>query len=119
MGEHLVRFPVDRAVTFVASTPLTGGQLVEVTGNRQVGVAGAGSATVVGSASQDAAVGDAVPVTVRGPVDDLVAAGTVAAGDRLEAATDGRVQALTTGAVIGVALTAAAAAGDVIQVLAA
>lgn len=119
MAEHLVRFPAGSNITFTATTVLTGGQLVEVTGDRKIGVSGALSTKVVGSASQDAAVGDRIAIQVSRRVDDLVAAGAVAAGAQVEAAADGQVQTHTTGDVIGVALTAAAAGGDIIQVLAA
>lgn len=92
-----------------ASAALTGGQLVEVTGDNTVGPAGAASLKVVGQACHDAATGAAVTVYFEGPIREAVAAGAVAAGDLLVAGAAGTVAAGTTAnAVRGVALAAAA-----------
>lgn len=92
--------------TFTADADVTGGQLVEVTGDRAVSAAGAGSTKTVGVAAFDAKAGD--PVTVEGGgVQRLMAAGAIAAGDRVAAAAGGKV-ATATENTIGLALTAAA-----------
>lgn len=116
MTDHLLKFKPGLSVTFRATTDLIGGQLVEVTGSRTVGVAGAGSAKVVGSASQDAKSGTTLTVHINGPVDELVASAAIAAGDKVVPAANGQIATGTTGA-IGLALTAATKAGDKVQVL--
>lgn len=86
------------AVTFTASAAVTGGQLVEITGNMTVGPAGAGSSKVVGQPGHDAALGE--PVTIHLPgktVTSLVASGTVAAGDPIKAAAAGKGSKFTVG----------------------
>lgn len=119
MTDHLLKFKPGIAVTFTASTSITGGQVVEVTGARTVGVpATAKSAKVIGTAGFDAAVGETVVVFLAGPVDTVVAAGAVTAGSRVAASTDGKVAAATAGdPTVGIALTAATQDGDVIEVV--
>jgi hypothetical protein len=73
-----------------ASAAITGGRLVEVTGDNTVAHAGAASAKVVGVAPADALSGARVLVK-RDGIWDLVCAATVAAGDRLVAAANGQV----------------------------
>lgn len=108
MAEYLPLFTPGQAVTFTASAAVTGGQLVEVTGDRAVAPAAADSPSVVGVAGYDAAAGD--PVTVfAGGVQQLVASGAIAAGDRVAAAADGAVATLGVATnPVGTALTAAA-----------
>lgn len=118
MADHTLRFMCCTGpVTFTATTAITGGQVVEVTGDRTVGVAGAASTKVVGTAGHDAEIGDTVAVNITRCIDTVVAAAAVTAGDEVEAAAAGQVQALTSGASLGIALTAAGQAGDTIQVL--
>ena len=118
MGDHILKFKPGHAVTFTATTAITGGQVVEVTGNRSVGVpAAAGSAKAIGTAGHDAAIGDSVTVHVGSVVDTMVVSAAVAAGDAVEASTTGRIRTATTGRVLGVALSAATAADQTIQVL--
>ena len=117
MGDHLLKFKPGHSVTFSATTAVVGGNVVEVTGDRKVGVAGAASTKAIGTAGHDAANGDDVVVHMAGPVDTMVAAAAVAAGVNVEAAAAGKVQVATTGRVLGLTLTAATAAGQTIQVL--
>jgi predicted RecA/RadA family phage recombinase len=118
MADHLLKFKPGQAVTFTATTAITGGQVVEVTGNRSVGVpTSAASAKAIGTAGHDVASGDQVIVHLPGPVDTAVAAAAIAAGANVEAATLGKVQTATTGRVFGIALSAATAADQTIQVL--
>ena len=116
MSDHLLKFKPGLSVTFRVTTDVVGGNLVEVTGNRTVGVAGAGSTKVVGSAGFDAKSGEDVTVHCAGPIDELVASGVIAAGATVSAAAAGQIATGATG-VIGIALTAAAKAGDKVQVL--
>lgn len=118
MADYLPKFKPGESVTFTASTAVTGGRLVEVSGDRTVAHAAADSAAVVGVAGFDAAAGDRVTVFTRaGGVHKLTAAGSIAAGDPVSAAATGKVEVDTEATnPIGLALEAAAA-DDVIDVL--
>lgn len=116
MAGYLPKFMPGAAVTFTAEADITGGQLVEVVGDRAVQPAGADSAAVAGVASRDAKIGEQVTVyALRGAVHKLVASAAIAAGDQVSAAANGQVGDAGTN-IIGLALTSAAAAGDVIEV---
>lgn len=118
MVDHLLKFKPGQAVSFTATTAITGGQVVEVTGNRSVGVpTAAASLKAIGTAGHDAGIGDQVVVHLNGPVDTMIAAAAVAAGVNVEAATAGKAQTATTGRVLGLTLSAATAADQLIQVL--
>ncbi|WP_336642331.1 capsid cement protein [Microbacterium sp. MMO-56] len=119
MADYLPKFKPGQAVTFTASADVTGGRLVAVTGVRTVGPAGADSAAVAGVAGFDAVAGERVTVFTRaGGVQQLVAAGVIAAGAKVSAAADGKVQTVgSTVNPIGLALEPAAANNDVIDVL--
>lgn len=119
MVDYLPKFKPGQAVTFTASADVTGGRLVEVTGNRTVGPAGADSADVVGVAGFDAKTGDAVTVYTRaGGVHPLTASGAIVAGAKVSSAADGKIQTVgTTENPVGLALEAAATDNDVIDVL--
>ena len=107
------------SATFTASADVIGGRLVSVAGTRLVSVAGADSAAVVGVAAFDVATGDPVTVYTRpAGVHSLVASGAIEAGAKVTADAAGKVQ--TVAALlnpIGVALEAATADLDVIDVL--
>jgi predicted RecA/RadA family phage recombinase len=119
MADYLPKFKPGQAVTFTASADVTGGRLVAITGNRSVGPAGADSATVVGTAGFDAKAGESVTVYTRaGGVHPLVASAAIAAGAKVISAAAGKVATLGAGAnPIGIALEAAAADLDVVDVL--
>lgn len=118
MADHLLKFKPGQAVSFAATTAIVGGQLVEVTGNRSVGVpTAAASAKAIGTAGHDAAVNDQVVVHLNGPVDTFIAAAAIAAGVNVEAAAAGKAQTATTGRVLGLTLSAATAADQTVQVL--
>lgn len=106
MAQYTPLFTPGAAITYSAGGEITGGQLVEITGDRVIEVAAAGSTTVVGVAAFDAAVGDDVTVFTGG-VQRPLAAGAIAAGDRVAAAEGGKV-ATAEDATIGLALAAAA-----------
>lgn len=75
------------AMVFTASAAITGGQLVTITGDRQVGPSGAGpdaDSKVVGVALDDAAANAPVAVLTAG-VHRHVPDGTVAPGDPVRA----------------------------------
>lgn len=113
MADYLPLFNPGTAVTFTASADVTGGRLVEITGDRTVAHAAAASTKVAGVAGFDAAEGELVTV-YSGGVQRPIAAGAIAAGDRVAAAADGKVATAETGT-FGVAL-AAAADGETAQV---
>lgn len=119
MADYLPKFKPGEAVTFTASAAVTGGRLVVVTGDRTVGPAGADSAAVVGVAAFDAASGEPVTVFTRaGGVQRLTASAAIAAGARVISASAGKVATIGAGAnALGVALEAASADNDVIDVL--
>jgi predicted RecA/RadA family phage recombinase len=119
MADYLPKFKPGQSVTFKASADVTGGRLVAVTGDRTVAPAGADSAAVVGVAGFDAATGEDVTVFTRaGGVHSLPASGAIAAGAKVSSAAAGKVQTVgSTTNPIGLALNAAAAADDVIDVL--
>lgn len=113
MAEYTVVFPTGAApITLQASATITGGRLVEVTGNLTVGPAGAASTKVVGVAAFDAASGAKVDVwPLAGVVHETTASGAINAGDNLAAGAAGVVSAIAAGTfqqLVGVALAAAA-----------
>lgn len=79
--------------TKTASAAVTGGQVVEATGNDTVGPAGAGSAKVLGVAAFDAASGQQVTVYRRTMEHvTLIKSATVfAAGDPVKTAANGQI----------------------------
>lgn len=113
-NEYLPVYKPGQAITFVTSAAVSGGRLVEISAANTVRHAGAASDSVVGVAAWDAAVGQEVTVH-SGGVQELVASAAIAAGDRVEAAADGKA-ATSTGAGFGVALTSASAANDLVRV---
>lgn len=117
MSDHLPKFKPGQAVTFTTTTVAVGGNVAEVTGNRSVGVAGAASTKAIGTYAHDVKVGDSVVVHLAGPVDTVVAAAAIAAGAEVESAAAGKVQTRTTGRSLGLALTAATAANQSVQIV--
>ncbi len=89
-------FPGDRITcTVKAAQSVSGGDLVELTADREVQPAGAGSVVVLGVALYDAAAGKPVTVATRG-VWPIKAAGAITQGARLEAAAAGDARTLQT-----------------------
>lgn len=108
MADYSPLFKPGAAITFSVSADVTAGQVVELTGDRTVGPAGADSARVVGIAAFNAKVGEDVTVH-DGGVQRPLAAGAIAAGDKVAAAADGKVSALGDSSnLVGLALAAAA-----------
>jgi hypothetical protein len=93
--------------TLQASATVTGGRLVETTGNGTVGPAGAGSTKVMGVAANDATTGGKVAVwPLPGLTHKVLGTGAIAAGDQLQAGAAGVVATL-----------AVAAAGDAPKII--
>lgn len=105
MAQYTPLFTPGAAITYSAGEAITGGQLVEITGDRVIAPAEAGSAKVVGVAAFDAAIGDDVTVFTGG-VQRPLATGAIAAGDRVAAAAAGTVTTAEEDT-IGLALAAA------------
>ena len=114
MADYLPKHLPGQAISLAASAKVIGGRLVAVTGAGTVGPAGADSGAVVGVAGFDAITGEKVTV-YRGGVQRLPAAAAIAAGTRVCAAADGKVTGTGTKQ-IGLALTAAAKADDVVEI---
>ncbi|MDJ1113230.1 capsid cement protein [Microbacterium dauci] len=116
MADHIHLFEPGAKVTFTASDEITGGRLVEVTGNREVAHAAANSVKVVGAAARDTKDGEDVLV-LRGGIQNLVASAAIAVGTRIKAAAAGKIQAVGAGENgIGITLTTSTAADQLVQV---
>jgi len=113
MAEYGPVFPTGGApITMQASANVTGGRLVEVTGNGTVGPAAAASVKALGVACTDVLSGQKVQVwPLPGVVHEVTGAGAIAAGDNLASGAAGVVAPIaagTFGQLVGVALAAAA-----------
>lgn len=98
-------------LSVIATAALTQFRAVTVAG-AQAGAA----ANSLGFAQQGGAIGDAVPVVVLGTA--IAEAGAaIAVGALIELDASGRAITRSAGAIVGRALTAAAAAGDQIEAL--
>lgn len=119
MADYLPKFKPGQAVTLTTSADVIGGRLVAVTATKTIGPAGADSASVVGVAGFDALSGEKVTVFPRPTgVHQLVASAAIAAGAKVISAAAGKVATVGAGSnPIGIALEAAAADLDVIDVL--
>lgn len=118
MSDYLPKHHAGTPITRVAAGAITGGRLTNV---NDVVTAGADN-TVLGVASHDAATGKKYGVyPLAGAVHRLVASAAIAKGAHLKSAAAGKVATLVVGTDsdlldVGVALQAAAADGDVIEV---
>lgn len=83
------------------------GQVVEITGDAVVSPTSASSAKVLGVAMFDAKANEEVAVETEG-LFKMIAGGTIAAGDKVTSAKDGKV-ATGTENTIGIAITSATA----------
>lgn len=101
-------------ITLQVSAAVTGGRLVEVTGNSTVGPAGAASTKLVGVAAFDqAVVGAKVDVwPLPGIVHEVTASGAISAGDGIVAGAAGVVVTVGAGTFQQLAGCALAAAAD-------
>jgi len=110
MAEYLPLHDDGDSITRSASAPVTGGQLVRVSGSGTVAPVSAASADWLGVAAFDANTGDSVTVYCSG-VQRLTASGAVTAGDILVGAASGQVAtnaAPGAGQQVAIALTTAA-----------
>lgn len=116
MAESIPVFKPGQDITLTASAAITGGRLVAVSGAGTVAETSAATAAWLGVATTDAASGAKVGVT-SGGVHEVTANATVAAGDVLIPAANGRVTPIGAGTnyaqVVGVALTGGASGAAV------
>lgn len=91
-------------------------RFVKVTGANQVGLAGAGEASVGVMQNKPQVVGQAATVAIHG-ISMVMAGAALDAGDTVEADSEGRAITSTTGAVGGIALAAAGQANELVPVL--
>lgn len=119
MADYLPKIQYGEPFTTTASAAVIGGRLVVVSGAGTVGPAGADAANVVGVAAFDGAANEKVTVFPRpGGVHRLVASAAITAGAKVISAAAGKIATIGAGAnPVGIALTTAAAADDVIDVL--
>lgn len=115
-NDYLPKFKPGQAITRTATGTIVAGNMVTVAG----AVAGADSTTWLGVAARDAVSSQTFGVYADG-VQRVVASAAVAVGDRVKCAAAGKVAVLTAGSdaydrLVGIALEAAAADGDVIAV---
>lgn len=109
MGAYEPECLYGHTYTATASTTITGGQVIAVSGNGTVGPAGADSNAVVGVAAMDAAANAQLTYFPRGPIHISTAAGAITAAARVNSAAAGTVASATAGVGnIGIALTTAA-----------
>lgn len=113
-ASYLPLFRPGATVTFGVTAPISAGAPVEVgTADMSVAPAAALSAKYVGVAGHDAKTGDRATIEISKPIHELVAAGTITRGQRLETAAAGKVRTLTTGTPVFLALTSAVDGGRV------
>ena len=114
MADYRPKFKPGQAITRTLTGTVTGGRLVTVAGAH----AAADSTTWLGVVDKDGVSGDVVGV-YRGGVQYLVASAAISAGAPVKAAAAGKVVTYVDGTdaqlrLVGIALEAAAADGDVI-----
>lgn len=98
-------------LSFKASAALSANTFVTATG-----AVATAAGNAVGVARSDAASGDLCPVDVLGTA-KVIASAAISAGARVEVAAGGKAVTQSAGTTVGIALEAASAAGDVIEVL--
>lgn len=119
MADYLPKFESGEPFTALTSGAVVGGRVLVVSGAGTVAHAGADAvaATIAGVAGFDAASGERVTVyPLKGAIHKLTAGAAVAAAAAVGTLATGKVDDASANK-FGVALTAAAADGDVIEVI--
>lgn len=98
------------ALSIAAAVAITASTFVTATG-----AVATAAGTAFGVARSDAAIGQLFPADVLGTA-QVIASAAIAKGAFVEVAAAGKAVTRTTGIPVGIALEAAAAAGDVIEV---
>lgn len=117
MADYRPKFKPGQAITRAATATIVGGQLVTVAG----AVAVADSTTWLGVASKNVSSGETFGV-YRGGVQYLTASAAISAGAPVKCAAAGKVVTYVDGTdaqlrLVGIALDAATADGDIIAVV--
>lgn len=116
MADHLPLYTPGSAVTYKTSAAVTGGRLLEVSGNGTAAHAGAASIKVVGVAGFDTESGGDVTVYAGG-IQRIPGSAAITAGAEIASAAAGKVAAAAAGAGrIGVALNTTTAADQLVTV---
>jgi hypothetical protein len=117
MGDWLPRFAAEKPVPMTTSAPVTGGQLVYISGNNTIAPTSGASTLLFGVAAMDDAVGGNVITVFRACIGSVAASGAIAAGAAIIPAASGAVATIasdtTYDQVCGQAL-AAASSGTVL-----
>jgi len=119
MADYLPKFDSGKPFTALTSAAVVGGRVLIVSGAGTVAHAGADAvaATLVGVAAVDTAIGERVTVyPLKGAVHKLTAGAAIAAGATIGTLATGKVDDAGTNR-FAVALTAAAADGDIIEAI--
>lgn len=118
MADYLPKIDAGKPFTAIASAAITGGRVLTVSGADTVAHAGADAvaASLIGVAGFDAAIGETVTVYPLRGVHKLTAGAAIAAGALVGTLAAGKVDDAGTNR-FGIALTAAAADGDVVEVI--
>lgn len=119
MADYLPKFEAGTPFTALASAAITGGRVLVVSGAGTVAHAGADAVaeTLAGVAGFDVASGERVTVyPLKGSVQKLTAGAAIAAGATIGTLAAGKVDDAGTNR-FAVALTAAAADGDIIEAI--
>lgn len=109
MGDYLPKFKPGDSITRLTTAPVTGRQVVVVSGNGTVAPSAGADAKWVGVAAHDQVSGQEVTVFCGG-VQRPLASGAITAGDIVVTAANGRVvtnAAPGAGQQVGIALTTA------------
>lgn len=118
MSDYLPKIDAAGRHTLKTSADVIGGRVLAVSGASTVAHAAADSNVSIGVAAFDAKSGDRVTIHPRGGVQRLTAADQIAAGARVATAAAGKVQTLGANVnAIGTALTAAAKADDILEIV--
>jgi hypothetical protein len=120
---NVVRHEANTSISATYSAAAVAGHALTVTGAKEVGPAGAGKVTV-GTSHHDVAATEKGSLRLKGDIVPMIADAAIVAGDMLfPGATAGRVKKRDAAAPeaaeyrVGVAWTAAAAAGDEVLVI--
>lgn len=116
----VLRYVDGKITDFEAAAAISEGQVVELAGDRRVQPTAGASGKVVGVALTSGDAGRKVAVVHRGIV-EVTASGAIAAGDRVKAASDGKVAKFDASTddvttIVGIALKAAAD-GEKVEIL--
>ena len=113
MGNYLPKVDSYSTITRTASADITGGRIVEVTGDKTVAMAAADSKKTLGIAAADTKSGEQLTVFVNEGVQRPVAAAAITAGADLYVAANGQVTSTAATNKYGIALSSAASGAQV------